>query len=148
MAWFTAKHSADPQRPWGVNCSVHGWTDRQGKSLSDCLASLPQPHRSVRGPESGAEAPAVTQDRTCPLHASSTPWLLLATCRGPLGLWRPCGRLALAHTSLGAIHFYLRPSKKTGEPGFSSATGQALHSWLLRKLDVESFHHVLCPAES
>lgn len=144
-----ARSGAQRRPTEALGCQLLGaWLDGQSKSLSDCPASLPHPHPSVQGPECSAEAPAVTQDRTCPLHVSSTPWLPLATCWGPLDLWHQCGCLALAHMSLGAIHFYLRPSKNTGEPGFSSATGQALQSWLFRKLDVESFHHLLCPAES
>lgn len=61
MARLTAKCSADPQRPWGVDCPVHGWTDSQGKNLSDCPTSLPQPRRSARGLKSSAETPAITQ---------------------------------------------------------------------------------------
>ena len=35
--------------------------DSQGKNLSDCPASLPQPRRSAQGLKSSAETPAITQ---------------------------------------------------------------------------------------
>ena len=136
MARLTAKCSADPQRPWGVDCPVHGWTDNQGKNLSDCPTSLPQPRRSARGLKSSAETPAITQ---APHLFSPHQLNPLAPAGYVFGSPGPVTSMRvpdLGSANLGAVHLYRRPSKKMGEPGFSSATGQALHSRLLRKLGV------------